>query len=262
MPKYTDFAAAIFDVDDTLLNNHPKNMPGGLHEHSRLQAAHEVGKRHGSQGLRQFTLAQCAEAHRNAKAHTLEATVWQMLVMGGEVMGDAIESGHPLLLEIMERKEELHEDLLRTHGREVPGATRFVKALAHNGLAGKLAIASTANRRDIQIFLEMTGLDTIFPAHTIISREQLTHPKPHPEAFNLAFAALGLPEGARPHVAAFEDDPRGIMSAKAAGLYTYAITTKFSKNQLAQLAVPPDLTAGSFAEFSSLFGLPASGSED
>jgi beta-phosphoglucomutase-like phosphatase (HAD superfamily) len=83
----------------------------------------------------------------------------------------------------------------------------------------------------------------------------VTHAKPNPEVYDKAVAALGLPDEARPFTLAFEDDPRGIMSAKAAGLYTCAITTRFTKAELASLEVAPDLIAESYAEFEQLLGL-------
>ena len=257
MSKYSDFVAAIFDVDDTLLDNKPPGQESGLHELSRLFATQQVGKRHGVASLENFTGQQAAQAFLDAKVHTVHATVWQMLVIAGVVLEDEeMDLNHPLLQEIVILKEELHEDLLRTKGREVPGASHFVELLSQNGMNDKLAIASTACRRDIDLFFEMTKLDRFFPEDKIISREKFTHAKPHPEPYNLAFAALGLPETDRLKVLAFEDDPRGIMSAKAAGLYTCAIATRFSKQALASLAVPPDMVADSYAEFADALGLP------
>lgn len=257
MFNFSDFTGVIFDIDDTLLDNRPPGEPLGLHELSRLMAAQEVGKRNDMAGLRDFTSKQSTQAFLDAKIHTVHAAVWQMLVIAGLVApDDEMDLNHPLLQEIVTLKEELHEDLLRTRGREVPGAIKFVTCMAENGLAGKLAVASTACRRDIDIFFEMTELGQFFPNARIISRENFTHAKPHPEPFNLAFASLGLPESVRARVVAFEDDPRGVMSAKAAGLYTCAITTRHKREDLANLAVPPDLIADSYAEFSELFGLP------
>jgi beta-phosphoglucomutase-like phosphatase (HAD superfamily) len=252
---YTTIRAAIFDVDDTLLSNYPLGSSVGLHERSRLAAAHEIGKRRGSIGLQCMTPQQCADSFVNASAHTLQAAVWQMLLVAGEVTSETIDPNHPLLNEIMQLKDDLHEVILRTEGREVPGATAFVQKLVDGGVGTNVAIASTAFRRDIDIFLEMTQLGRLFSEEHIISRERFTHAKPHPEAFNMAFAALGLPEKARKHVVAFEDDPRGIMSAKAAGLFTCAITTRYDKQALASLETPPDLIAGSYAEFEQLLGL-------
>lgn len=257
MRKYSDLAGAIFDLDETLLNNFPPGEKMGLHGQSRLLAAHEVGKRRGSPGLQNFTYEQCVESFNKSKIHSLYGVIWEMLVIAGEVSGQqTLDPEHPLVQEMVEVKERLHEDLLRTKGREVAGASAFVKALSENGLAGKLAIASNATRSEIDIFLETSGLNRFFPPDKIIARQQLTHPKPHPDAYNLAFETLGLPESARSKVAAFEDDPRGIMSAKAAGLYTCAITTVYKREDLAKLAVPPDLIAGRYAEFAERLGLP------
>ncbi len=258
MLAYADFSGAIFDIDDTLLDNKPPGEKHGLHEQSRLMAVHEAGKRHNIVALTRFTPEESARAFVEAKVHTAQAAIWQMLVMAGLATDDEeMDPANPLLQEIVSLKEELHDDLLRTKGREVPGAIQFVETLAQNGLANKLAIASTACRRDIDVFLGMTKLDQFFPDSRVISRESFTHPKPHPEPYNLAFATLGLPESARANVVAFEDDPRGVMSAKAAGLFTCAITTRISREALASLAVPPDLIAGSYAEFTELFGMPA-----
>jgi beta-phosphoglucomutase-like phosphatase (HAD superfamily) len=256
MLTYSEMQGAIFDVDDTLLSNYPDGSKFGLHERSRLAAAREVGKRHGSKGLQEFTEQQSTDAFLNAKVHTVFAAVWEMLVMAGEVAPGEVELAHPLLVEITMLKEELHKDILRTEGQAVPGAVQFVETMASGHLAGKLAIASTACRGDIDAFFDMSGLDRTFPDEQIISRERFKLAKPNPEPFNIAFATLELPESARPYVAAFEDDPRGIMSAKAAGLFTCAITTRFSRDELAALEVAPDLIADSYEEFAEAFGIP------
>lgn len=250
-----DIRGAIFDVDDTLLDNFPDDTGIGLHDISRLQAAHEVGRRYKRPGLQALTITQADNAFRNAKEHSLRGAVWQMLLMAGEVMNEEIELDNRLLQEIMTLKEEIHEDLLRAKGKEKPGAIEFVKEICRL-LPQKIAIASTANRRDIDIFLEISGLETVFPNSMIVSRENLTHPKPHPEAFDTAFSLLGLTEDARASVLAFEEDPRGIMSAKAAGLYVCAITgCRFDRAALTDLMVPPDLVADTYDEFAQLLGM-------
>lgn len=246
---------AIFDVDDTLLDNKP-GIPGqGLHEQSRLAATHEVGRRHSIEALRLLTVQDNLDAFLNAPVHTLESAVWNTLLMTGIADSDVINPAHPLFQEIVELKNHLHKDILMREGEEVPGAIRFVQALAEGGLEGKLAIASTAVRQDIDMFLTKTGLGILFPESCIKSKESITHPKPHPEVFNLAFAALGLSEEDKAQVCAFEDDPRGIMAAKAAGLYTCAITTRFDRDNLARLEIAPDLIADSYQEFAKEFGV-------
>jgi len=257
MPKYSDFSAVIFDLDDTLLNNHPKSLPEGMHEKSRFDAIQAVGKKHHIPALANVKLADMREAFMAAPVHSLEGAVWHTLMLAGLADSDVINYEDLLLLEIVALKNELHEQILREFGAEVPGASGFVHALARHGFAGKLAIASTSVRRDALIALEVIGVQDVFPDERIITKERFTHAKPHPDAFDTAFETLQLPAGTpREKVLAFEDDPRGIMSAKAAGLFTCAITTKCSKQELADLAVAPDLIADSYAEFARILQLP------
>lgn len=246
---------AIFDVDDTLLDNIP-GVPGqGLHERSRLAAVHTVGKEFDIPELKGLSKEQNLNAFLTAPVHTLESAVWNILVMTGVADSRVINFDNPVFKKIVALKHSLHEDILRQYGKEVPGATAFVKALFNNNLEEKLAVASTAIQRDVDIFFEMTGLDNYFSDTRIKTKESITHPKPNPEVFNLAFDSLGLAEEDRQQVCAFEDDPRGIMAAKAANLYVCAITTRFDKNTLNKLEVPPDLIADSYEEFAHLFGL-------
>lgn len=249
----SDVRGVIFDVDDTLLNNYPPHIPMGLHEHSRLKTAHVIGKRRGITALERFTIEQCFQAFLDAQVHSVHGAIWQMLIMAGQVSGP-IQFDHPLLVEMVNLKEEIHEDALRTHGREVPGATLFIEALAKDhGLADHLAVASTANRRDILLFFDLHDLHRFFPPARIVSREQFTHSKPHPEPFELAFNTLDLSD--KTGVVAFEDDPRGVQSAKDAGLYTCAITTRIKRSEFEKMDTPPDLIAGSYDEFRRHFGM-------
>lgn len=92
-------------------------------------------------------------------------------------------------------------------------------------------------RQDVDMFLGMTGLDDLFPDERIKTKESITHPKPNPEVFYLAFASFGLGEEDMRSVCALEDDPRGIMAAKAAGLYVCAKTTRFDRKSLSELEI-------------------------
>jgi len=245
---------AIFDVDDTLLDNKP-GIPGqGLHERSRLAAVHTVGKEHGIPALEELTAQQNLDAFLNAPVHTLEAAVWNILVMTGIADSEVVNPEDQVFKEIVALKNELHKDILREFGAEVPGAVNFVRSLGQGNLRDKLAIASTAVRQDVDMFLSMTGLDDLFPSARIKTKESITHPKPNPEVFNLAFMSLGLEDKDKRRVCAFEDDPRGIMAAKAAGLYVCAITTRFDRKSLGELEVAPDLIADSYKEFAGHFG--------
>lgn len=243
---------ALFDLDDTLLDN---GKDPNLHAYSRLIAVHSVGEEYGIAELTEFPSEQNVLAFRTAREHTLEGGVWNILYMSGLVPSLEIDPSNELLKEIVRRKNELHGDVLRKRGQEIPGAIDFVKFLGKNGLQNHLGIVSGAIRRDVDIFTEKYDIVSLIPDQRIVSRELITLPKPHKQSFDRGFQALGLPDGARRNVLAFEDDPKGIQSAHDAGLFVCAITTRFTKEDLLAAPVAPDLVFDSYPELRKHFSL-------
>lgn len=245
----------IFDVDDTILDNKP-GVPGmGLHERSRLKAVHYAGKKYGIKALCDYTSLESHHAFVNASEHSIRGALWKVMQDVGQATDEPIDPNNKLLQEMVNLKNKFHEQIITEEGEEVPGATEFIELMAKKGLADKMAIASTGIYRDINIFLNKVGIKKYFPDERLKSMESITHPKPHPEIFDLAFKSLGLNDEDRAEVCAFEDDPRGIMSAKAAGLYVCAITWRYKREDLENLEVPPDFIADSFEEFKIFFNL-------
>jgi len=259
MITFSQVQAAIFDLDDTLLDNGPTNEPAKwLHSLSRLAAIHEVGATRGISELIHVTDEENGRAFTTASEHSLKGAIWNIFYMKGLATDNLVLLGNPLAdiaQEIADRKNTLHETILREHGVEFPGASDFVKWLGANGLAHRLALATSAIERDIAIFLDKYDLHTQFPPEHIISAEKVTKPKPDPECFDLAFKSLGLPDSARRQVLAFEDNPRGMRSAKEAGLFVCAITTRLSPDDPALIAAEPDMVAATYAEFADLLGI-------
>lgn len=243
---------AIFDVDDTMLDNQAGVEFGTIHEVTRLKAIHQAAEKYNLPSLAAVTEKENFDAFHNASTHSLDGAVWEVLFLKKIVDSKDLNPDHELLKEIVLLKNEMHVDSLRTLGKEVLNASAFVNALAKScGIEEKMAIASSAIRRDINIFLdELTSLRKYFPDDHIVSYEDIPHSlgKPHPEPFNRAFATLGLSDVDRSSVVAFEDDPRGMISAKKAGLFVCAITTRFAKDNPQLLAAEPDLIFDSYEE--------------
>ena len=258
--NFKQIKGVIFDFDDTMIDNGPLDNPSEwLHARSRLRAVHEIAKEHGLSTLLSLTVEENNLAFTTAKVHSIQGAVWNIFFMKGLVDTDDIDTSHalyPIIEEIAGRKNILHEPLLRKYGVEVPGVSDFIKNLGENGLSKTLAIATTALGSEVKIFIEKYGLSYLFPPDRIISAEKLTRPKPDPESYNLAFRSLELPESDRRYVVAFEDNPRGIRSAKSAGLYVCAITTRTDRDNPALIASGPDLIAGSYSEFEKLLNVP------
>lgn len=243
----------IFDLDDTLVDN-KEHTGNGLHERSRLLATREVGAKRGIKALANYTAEANAVAFRRAKAQTIESAFWHILVDAGVMSPDDTESpDHELVTELATRKHDLHDVLIRDEFEALPHVQEFVRVFADQGMG--LAIASTAIARHIDSALTKTGLAPYFPARRRISYEMVTRPKPDPQVYNLAFMTLQLSEADRAHTCAFDDDPRGIAAARAAGLFVCGIATRHSTKELLSLQIPPNVAANSYTEYAKMFGI-------
>jgi beta-phosphoglucomutase len=83
-----------------------------------------------------------------------------------------------------------------------------------------VALATSGGWSNIAYVLGGIGGEGLFDA--VVSGEDVTHSKPHPEIFLTAAARLGV---APERCVAFEDAPAGIESARRAGMPVVAITT-------------------------------------
>lgn len=253
MPPFelSDYIAAISDFDDTILDNASKR----LHELSRLDALRIVGAQLSLPALSRIPPELNDVAFRYASVHSVEGAFWWLLTQAGIIAPDTpVDPAHAIIRQLTAAKTESYSKLLATKAQEVPGASVFFTKL-HACVSGRLAIASAGHQHDIQAFLDAHGLAGYFLPHRIIAKEHTTRPKPDPESFQKALASLGLTASDAPRTLAFEDDPRGIQAAHAIGLYTCAVTTRYSREELLAQPVQPDVIAADFHEYSDMFGL-------
>ena len=241
-------------MDDTLLNNHPPGGNMGLHERARFFATKEIGQKYNIPELIETTEEHNRDVINRAMELSVEGGIWQLFYELGLVNDRRVDHANPLLREIAARKHELYEPILAEFGTPFPQAVEFVQAMSVL-TDGKIAIASGAKRRDILAFLRATGLDAYFLPDRIFGRENYNHSKPDPEPFELAFTSLSLSHADRTEVVAFEDDPKGIESAKSTGLFACAITTRFDKQTLASESIAPDIIAEDYVSFAQMFGI-------
>lgn len=91
-----------------------------------------------------------------------------------------------------------------------PGAAELVESVRAAGL--RTALVTASDRPLVEIALETLGRHNF---DVLISGDDVTHGKPHPQPYEYALARLGIPA----HCAlAIEDSPHGTASAVAAGL--------------------------------------------
>ncbi|MBI0299237.1 HAD-IA family hydrolase [Streptomyces sp. PRKS01-29] len=128
---------------------------------------------------------------------------------------------------------------------DVPGGVKLLPGAAEllAGLpAGRWAVVTSANRE----LAEARLAEVAIRPGTLISADDITRGKPHPEPFLLAAERLGV-DPARCVV--FEDAPAGLAAGRAAGMRTVALATTTDRAELIADVVVEDLSAVSAQVF-------------
>lgn len=140
-------------------------------------------------------------------------------------------------------KEARYQDEFRPHLRLLPGLAEFLAAAHARGIA--LAIGSAAIPFNIDFVVDGLELRSYFP--TIVSADDVTLSKPHPETFLKAAELLGV---APADCLVFEDVPKGVEAAARAGMAAVVLTTTHPATDFTGLAnvqhFAPDFTDSFF----------------
>ena len=127
---------------------------------------------------------------------------------------------------LQDKKEEYFMAFADTQGiAEVPGVRELIQKLKEANF--KIGLATAATRDKVDSVLEQINLTEQF--ESIVTANDVTQGKPHPEPFLKAAEALGT---SAEECVVFEDAPNGIRAAKAAGMKCVAITTTHYKEEL------------------------------
>ena len=105
----------------------------------------------------------------------------------------------------------------------MPGVVALLDALRSRGIP--CAVASNSEAVWVERVLGITDLRAFFAA--IATADQVAHPKPAPDVYLLAARKLNAPPS---DCAAFEDSPRGLAAAHAAGMFTVAVPTALTRH--------------------------------
>ena len=121
------------------------------------------------------------------------------------------------------------------------GLVEFVKDNYEKGI--KMVVASSSPFYYVKHKLKLFGIDQYFDK--VVSADDITHTKPHPEIYLKALEKLGMNSD---EVIAIEDSTNGIKSAKAAGLYCVG----FKASEIIQDTSLADEEVKSFKEIAIL----------
>lgn len=119
---------------------------------------------------------------------------------------------------IMRDNEDLHAMLL-------PGVEEWIRALRNAGVV--MGVVTSALEERVAQYFDEVGLSEFFSF--IIGLESVTNRKPDPEPYETALAHLNMDKSA---VVVFEDSPRGVESARGAGLAVVGVLSTFTAEEL------------------------------
>jgi beta-phosphoglucomutase len=119
---------------------------------------------------------------------------------------------------IGDTKEAYYRELYRPHIRLIEGLPAF---LAHcHSLGIPMALGTASNMPNIDLTLDTLGIRHYFGA--VVSADDVSQGKPHPETYLKAAAQLGQSPA---DCLVFEDVPKGVQAAANAGMQAVVITT-------------------------------------
>jgi len=119
------------------------------------------------------------------------------------------------------------------HAKPFPGVEKLIAECHEYGVL--VALASAAMSKNVIFILDALKLRPFF--HVILTGDEITQSKPHPEIYTKTAQKLGLLPA---DCVALEDSFAGIEAAKRAGMKCVAVASTFSESELRAHA-PADL---------------------
>jgi HAD superfamily hydrolase (TIGR01509 family) len=143
---------------------------------------------------------------------------------------------------LSEELEEWFRRAFKPHAKPVPGLRALVEECYRAGIP--MAVASSAMSKNVEFVVGALGWRKYF--RSLLTGDEVTHPKPHPEIYLKTAERLNL---APSTCVAFEDSFVGIESAKDAGMKCVAIASTFPREELERHG-QADLLVGTFEDLS------------
>ena len=197
MRRDSSISAVVFDLDGLMINS----------EEIYSQIGSELLQRRGKKIWDGLTIAMMGRTAREAFAIMIESC-------------DLTETVDQLQAE----SDEIFDQLAATQLEPKPGLVDLLDALAAASIPR--AVATSSRRRYVQAILARFDWEIRF--EFVLSADDVTHGKPHPEMYESAARRFGLPPA---KLMVLEDSENGCLAAIDAGTYTVAVPGKHSENQ-------------------------------
>jgi beta-phosphoglucomutase len=149
------------------------------------------------------------------------------------------QAPHVTVEDLTNYKRAIYRELVAARAVMFPGAREFLDLV--RPVCAKLGLTTSSSRETQMLEFTKFNLHGLFDA--VITGDDVTHGKPHPEPYRRTIQLLEADSNACWVV---EDSINGLMAARAAGCHTIGITTSFSYAALS--LIKPTVIVGSFTE--------------
>lgn len=153
----------------------------------------------------------------------------QMYGKNEEVLNRLFGKGHfspERVLELSVEKERRYQAAYKPHLKLINGLDRFLKKAREHHIA--MAIGTAAITFNVDFTVDNLDIRQYFDV--IVSADEVTESKPHPETFTKCADLLQLPYA---DCVVFEDAPKGVEAALNAGMKAVVITTMHPAHEFA-----------------------------
>lgn len=124
-------------------------------------------------------------------------------------------------------KEKRYQEAFRPHLQLIHGLDQFLKKADRHEI--QMGIGSAAIMFNIDFVLDNLDIRPYFKA--IVSADDVTTSKPHPETFAKGAEIMGVDPA---DCIVFEDAPKGVEAARNAGMRCVVLTTMHEKDEFSQ----------------------------
>lgn len=132
--------------------------------------------------------------------------------------------------EMINARNEIYLDLIEKEPlAPISGVIEILDFCLNNGI--KTALASSSDQRQIELILKKLNsnkdyeLNLYNSFHTIVAGDSVKKKKPQPDIYLQAIKNLGINSN---HIVAVEDSQAGVMSAKNAGIFCFALENPYN----------------------------------
>lgn len=159
-----------------------------------------------------------------------------------DIKGQSLRQIYDTYFPEPQQQEDIRDFLTLQEGKlhydYIAGVEYFIGSLRQHHIA--TALVTSSNNIKMQfLYKKHPEINSWFD--TIVTADDITHSKPHPECYTLAARRLGV---SAKHCAVFEDSLAGLAAGKNAGMYVVGLSTTFPADIVAASAheVIPDFT--------------------